>query len=111
LFLFCSNVPAVQRQGECGDETGCGERGKHQFGEDGAILFLARVHISDGRAASQASGIDKFGRSPRQLDAAVAAIRKAGFVVVTEPWDAFWGQRYAIVADPDGYMSDLFAAL
>ena len=41
----------------------------------------------------------------------VAAIHKAGFVVVTEPWDAFWGQRYAIVADPDGYMSDLFAAL
>jgi catechol 2,3-dioxygenase-like lactoylglutathione lyase family enzyme len=49
--------------------------------------------------------------SPRQVDAAVAAIHKAGFVVVTEPWDAFWGQRYAIVADPDGYMSDLFAAL
>jgi uncharacterized glyoxalase superfamily protein PhnB len=49
--------------------------------------------------------------SPGHVDTAVAAIRKAGFVVVTEPWDAFWGQRYAIVADPDGYMSDLFAAL
>jgi uncharacterized glyoxalase superfamily protein PhnB len=49
--------------------------------------------------------------SPGQVDVAVVAIRKAGFVVVTEPWDAFWGQRYAIVADPDGYMSDLFAAL
>jgi hypothetical protein len=24
---------------------------------------------------------------------------------------AFWGQRYAIVADPEGYMCDLFAPL
>ena len=49
--------------------------------------------------------------SPAQVDAAVAAIRDAGFVVVREPWDAFWGQRYAVVADPDGYASDLFAVL
>ena len=28
-----------------------------------------------------------------------------------EPWDAFWGQRYALVADPDGNVLDLFAPL
>jgi catechol 2,3-dioxygenase-like lactoylglutathione lyase family enzyme len=28
-----------------------------------------------------------------------------------EPWDAFWGQRYAVVADPDGNHVDLFAPL
>jgi uncharacterized glyoxalase superfamily protein PhnB len=28
-----------------------------------------------------------------------------------EPWDAFWGQRYALVADPDGNILDLFAPL
>lgn len=28
-----------------------------------------------------------------------------------EPWDAFWGQRYAVVTDPDGNNVDLFAAL
>jgi uncharacterized glyoxalase superfamily protein PhnB len=27
------------------------------------------------------------------------------------PWDAFWGQRYAVVADPDGNHVDLFAPL
>ena len=27
------------------------------------------------------------------------------------PWDAFWGQRYATVRDPDGNPVDLFAAL
>ena len=30
---------------------------------------------------------------------------------VKEPWDAFWGQRYAVIADPDGNTVDLFAAL
>ena len=49
--------------------------------------------------------------SAADVDAAVSAVREMGFVVVKEPWDAFWGQRYAIVADPDGYMSDLFAVL
>ena len=28
-----------------------------------------------------------------------------------EPWDAFWGQRYASVNDPDGNQIDLFAPL
>ena len=28
-----------------------------------------------------------------------------------QPWNAFWGQRYAQVADPDGNLVDLFAAL
>ena len=27
------------------------------------------------------------------------------------PWDAFWGQRYAIVTDPDGNHVELFAPL
>lgn len=29
---------------------------------------------------------------------------------MTEPWDAFWGQRYATVKDPDAYQIDIFAA-
>jgi uncharacterized glyoxalase superfamily protein PhnB len=28
-----------------------------------------------------------------------------------DPWDAFWGQRYASVKDPDGNQVDLFAPL
>ena len=28
-----------------------------------------------------------------------------------EPWDAFWGQRYAQLRDPDGNAVDLFAPL
>lgn len=35
----------------------------------------------------------------------------AGFKSHKEPWDAFWGQRYAQVEDPDGNVVDLFAWL
>lgn len=48
---------------------------------------------------------------PAEVDATVARIGAAGHKVLKAPWDAFWGQRYAIVADPDGYMIDLFAPL
>ena len=34
----------------------------------------------------------------------------AGYDGHLEPWDAFWGQRYAVVFDPDGNTVDLFAA-
>lgn len=49
--------------------------------------------------------------NPAAVDAAAKAVAEGGFTVVTEPWDAFWGQRYATVADPDGYHVDLFAEL
>ena len=26
-----------------------------------------------------------------------------------KPWDAFWGQRYAVLHDPDGHQVDLYA--
>jgi uncharacterized glyoxalase superfamily protein PhnB len=31
--------------------------------------------------------------------------------VEKEPWDAFWGQRYSTIKDPDGNQVDLFANL
>ena len=49
--------------------------------------------------------------NPAEVDAFAKSVAEAGFTVVTQPWDAFWGQRYATVADPDGYRVDLFAPL
>lgn len=49
--------------------------------------------------------------SSELVDETYQKIISAGFVSVTEPWDAFWGQRYASVKDPDGYQIDLFADL
>jgi len=47
--------------------------------------------------------------TPAEVDACTAHIKAAGFKVEKEPWNAFWGQRYAIVADPDSYQVDIFA--
>jgi uncharacterized glyoxalase superfamily protein PhnB len=49
--------------------------------------------------------------SPTEVDAAYHKIVAAGYASRREPWDAFWGQRYALVTDPDGNPVDLFAAL
>jgi catechol 2,3-dioxygenase-like lactoylglutathione lyase family enzyme len=46
-----------------------------------------------------------------EVDATFRALVDAGYDGHLEPWDAFWGQRYAIVLDPDGNSVDLFAAL
>jgi catechol 2,3-dioxygenase-like lactoylglutathione lyase family enzyme len=45
------------------------------------------------------------------VDETYARVVAAGFEGVKEPWDAFWGHRYAQLADPDGVHVDLFAAL
>ena len=47
--------------------------------------------------------------SPAEVDETYARIVEAGFRAGREPWDAFWGQRYAWVYDPDGTQIDLFA--
>jgi catechol 2,3-dioxygenase-like lactoylglutathione lyase family enzyme len=49
--------------------------------------------------------------TPEEVDRLYAELVAAGAGGVREPWDAFWGQRYASVGDPDGNVVDLFAPL
>jgi catechol 2,3-dioxygenase-like lactoylglutathione lyase family enzyme len=49
--------------------------------------------------------------SPAEVDSTFGDLVAAGHDGHLEPWDAFWGQRYAVVHDPDGNSVDLFAAL
>lgn len=49
--------------------------------------------------------------SPEEVDRVYAELLAAGGSAHKEPWDAFWGQRYAQLKDPDGTVIDLFAAL
>jgi uncharacterized glyoxalase superfamily protein PhnB len=49
--------------------------------------------------------------NPAEVDEVYARAVAAGFAGEKEPWDAFWGQRYAQLADPDGVPVDLYAAL
>ncbi|GGX23534.1 glyoxalase [Streptomyces malachitofuscus] len=49
--------------------------------------------------------------SPAEVDALFAELTAAGSEGELKPWDAVWGQRYAVVLDPDGNGVDLFAPL
>ena len=49
--------------------------------------------------------------SPEEVDRVYAELLEAGATPYKEPWDAFWGQRYAQLKDPDGTVIDLYAAL
>ena len=48
---------------------------------------------------------------PAAVDDAYAQLTGAGYHSELAPFDAFWGQRYATVLDPDGTGVDLFAPL
>jgi len=49
--------------------------------------------------------------SAAEVDGVHAGLIADGYESHKEPWDAFWGQRYAVVRDPDGNPVDLFAPL
>lgn len=49
--------------------------------------------------------------SVEELNKVVYKLVETGYTIFKQPWDAFWGQRYAIIKDPDGYMLDLYAYL
>lgn len=47
--------------------------------------------------------------SPAEVNALYAELVAEGYHGVKEPWDAEWGQRYALLLDPDNHLVDLFA--
>jgi catechol 2,3-dioxygenase-like lactoylglutathione lyase family enzyme len=49
--------------------------------------------------------------TPEEVDQVYAELLEAGATTHKAPWDAFWGQRYAQLNDPDGTLIDLFAPL
>jgi uncharacterized glyoxalase superfamily protein PhnB len=49
--------------------------------------------------------------SPEEVDRVYRELVDAGATPHKEPWDAFWGQRYAQIEDPDGTVIDLYALL
>lgn len=48
---------------------------------------------------------------PAEVDSTYDRVVAAGHRGHKKPWDAFWGQRYAVLLDPDGNHVDLYAAL
>lgn len=83
--------------------------------ERGVRVMLDSVELirsfEPGYVKPGASGVVLcFKQASREgVDEVYARLTAAGFTGKKEPWDAFWGQRYACVLDPDGYQIDLFA--
>lgn len=59
----------------------------------------------------QRIGLAFLCESTAQVNERYDALVGAGYVGHKAPWDAFWGQRYAQVQDPDGNVVDLFCPL
>ena len=71
---------------------------------DGVVLGInsreltARYDASGGRGSYLIFSVG----SRDDVDAKYAELMSAGYVGHLEPFDAFWGARYAVVDDPDG---------
>ena len=63
------------------------------------------------RATGNQVGLALECESAAEVDETFARVVAAGFDAEKEPWDAFWGQRYAQLRDPDGVPVDLYASL
>jgi catechol 2,3-dioxygenase-like lactoylglutathione lyase family enzyme len=75
--------------------------------EDVVRTFLPHWGRSDGNQVSLAFEC----ASPAEVDEVYARVVAAGFEGEKEPWAALWGQRYALLGDPDGVRVNLYAAL
>lgn len=63
------------------------------------------------RATGNQVGLAFECESVAEVDEVYARMVAAGFDGEKAPWDAFWGQRYAQLRDPDGVPVDLYSPL
>lgn len=76
-----------------------------------SLALVKTIHPDWEPPRGNRMGLAFHCESAAGVDATFARVTAAGFAGVKEPWDAFWGQRYAQVRDPDGNVVDLFAPL
>ncbi|WP_028935865.1 VOC family protein [Pseudonocardia spinosispora] len=72
---------------------------------------IRSFHPSWSPGAGGRLGLAFLLSDPGSVDSAYTDMVAAGATGELEPFDAFWGQRYAVLRDPDGNTVDLFAAL
>jgi catechol 2,3-dioxygenase-like lactoylglutathione lyase family enzyme len=93
-----------------------GEGHVDTFLPNGLRLMLDTEEVIRGfrpdwqRAAGNQVALALECESPAEVDETYARVVAAGFEGEKAPWDAFWGQRYAQLRDPDGVPVDLYAA-
>jgi catechol 2,3-dioxygenase-like lactoylglutathione lyase family enzyme len=67
------------------------------------ITFAPRWNSGYPGSTGRGSAVFGFGVATREdVDRIHAELVEAGYTSQQEPYDAFWGARYAIVEDPDG---------
>ncbi len=59
----------------------------------------------------QAIGLGFHFDTPAEVDATFESLVSEGYKGAKAPWNAFWGQRYAQIKDPDGNVIDLFSEI
>lgn len=69
--------------------------------------FLPDYHAVAGQGIGLAFRLE----TPAEVDTTYGKLVAAGHSGRKEPWDASWGQRYALIDDPDGNGIDLCATL
>jgi uncharacterized glyoxalase superfamily protein PhnB len=95
------------------------ETGHHEAQLGGGVKLMLdseALMVSSFDGFETPSGNDRVSLAvefdaPVDVDASYQTVVSAGSPAVKEPFDAFWGQRYATVADPDGNHVDLYASL
>lgn len=83
---------------------------------DGARLMIDSTEMIKGilGEAPKPSNHSSFAieyNNPEEINNIAKLLVEDNFKIVKEPWDAFWGQRYCIVQDPDGYRMDLYCRI
>ncbi len=73
--------------------------------------LITQIDPAWKKPVGQGIGIGFLCDSPAEVNDLYQRVTEAGYEGYKAPWDAFWGQRYAVVTDPDGNHIDLFAPL
>jgi catechol 2,3-dioxygenase-like lactoylglutathione lyase family enzyme len=93
------------------EHAGCDlPNGMHLMLDEEKFTTMARPGWERGVGSPSAFFAFEY-PTPAEVDEAFAKITAAGYRGSREPWDAFWGQRYATVLDPDGNGIDLYCPL
>lgn len=101
------------------EDAAASEHGHAEATLDGGVRFMMDTEDEMRKfdpswkrsGGSPAAALAFNCEAAQSVDELFAKALAAGGRGHKEPWDAFWGQRYAQLRDPDGNGVDLYAAL
>ena len=73
--------------------------------------LLKKINLDWRESINPTTTLGFSQNKPSDVDFLYKKVVQKGYRSIHEPWDAFWGQRYASVLDPDGNQIDIFSDL